>query len=107
MRVVSRSPPHLTAQRPQAMAEDLWSRKESVSAELLEVKGHGQRRGSDGGFLIQSHACTHGLPPPPAVVQLLFGAQGEGGVEHGVVHGVTHDAVGLRVQALQRERVSA
>lgn len=45
---------------------------------------------------------THRLPPPPAVVQLLSGAQAEGSIKDRVVHGVSHNAVGLWVKALHR-----
>lgn len=46
---------------------------------------------------------THRLPPPPAVVQLLSGAQAERGIKDGVVHGVTHNAVGLWVETLETQ----
>lgn len=47
---------------------------------------------------------THRLPPPPAMVQFLSGAQAERGIKDGVMHGVSHNAVGLWVETLETQQ---
>lgn len=49
---------------------------------------------------------THGLPAPPAVIELLSSSQFEMSFEHGIIHGVTHDPVRLGIQALRKNKPS-